>query len=395
MLVICEECGRKYRLDPNLIQHDEAWITCKVCKYRFTVRKPEPEPVKTVKEEETGDLLDFVPVEEVFEEEVPQTVEAAKGISDPVATDAVSAKKKALSGRLGLTAKFMLYLLIPFICIYAASSYYSLHKMNQMHDLTLSETSNIVWGIAKSSLKDKAKSVALQTQQYLYSHPDLKNEAFNRDIYFKKIALQKMGVTGYTFLYERPGADGIWRMWAHSDPKLVGIDLNQLRKPLGSAFSEFWKVLTGVENDTISQGFYTWMTPSGQTVNKYMVSVPVAGTPYVIAATTETEEFVRPIDVIEAKATLLSSQTRRANTVALLAGFLILGTIILLYGRNLTARVRHLADVADRICVGELDTDIKTSVQDEIGELGDAIARMRDSIKVSIERLRRRKKRAA
>lgn len=395
MLVICEECGRKYRLDPNLIQHDEAWITCKICKHRFAVRKPAPEPVKAVEEEETGDLLDFVPVEEVFEEEAPEAVEAVTNISEPMEADAVPGKKRALSGRLGLTAKFMLYLLIPFICIYAASSYYSLHKMNQMHNLTLSETSNVVWGIAKSSLKDKAKSVALQAQQYLYSHPDLKNEAFNRDIYFKKIALQKMGVTGYTFLYERPGADGIWRIWAHSDPKLVGIDLNQLRKPLGSTFSEFWEVLTGVKDDTISQGFYTWMTPSGQMVNKYMVSVPVAGTPYIIAATTETEEFVRPIDIIEAKATLLSSQTRRANTIALLAGFLILGTIILLYGRNLTARVRHLADVADRICVGELDTDIKTSVQDEIGELGDAIARMRDSIKVSIERLRRRKKRAA
>lgn len=389
MIVICEECGRKYHLDPNLIQNDQARITCKMCRHRFVVHKPLPEPAASM-EEKIGDLLDIVPVEEIMADEA-DTVQTDHSVSAAQAESGESASK---GFRLGLTAKFMFFLLLPFVVIYAASSYYSLYKMNQMHQLTLSETSTIVWRIAKLSLRDKAESVALQTRQYLYNHPDLKNSDFNRDIYFKKIAIQKMGLTGETFLYEMPGPDGIWRIWAHGEARLVGIDLKALQQSLGGGFGDFWKVLTSVNDGKVSEGFYNWVTPSGKSVEKYMVSIPVSGTPYVVAATSETEEFVHPIDVIKTKATQLSDQTRKANTIALLAGFLILGAIIYLYGRRLTARIRHLANVADRICIGELDTQVETSVPDELGELGSAIARMRDSIKVSIERLRRRRRAA-
>ncbi len=389
MIVICEECGRKYQLDPTLIRNDEVRVTCKTCRHRFTVHKPTPIRVDPA-DEEMGDLLDFVSVEEAHIE----NIESARTETLATAVQEMAVEAPGKKSHLGLTAKFMLFLLVPFVIIYAASSYFSLYKMKQMHQLTLSETSDIVWGIAKRSLNDKALSVALQIRQYLYSHPDLKNSEFNRDIYFKKIAIQKMGMTGETFLYELPGPDGIWRAWAHGDARLVGIDLKSLQQTLGIRFDDFWNNLTGVKNGNPSEGFYRWMTPSGEEVEKYMVSVPVSGTPYVVAAVTDTEEFVHPIDIIESKAAQLSDQTRKANTIALLAGFLILGAVIFLYGRSLTARIRHLADVADRICIGELDTEIRTSVHDEIGELSDAIARMRDSIKVSIDRLRRRRRSA-
>ncbi|MGD8251044.1 MAG: zinc-ribbon domain-containing protein [Desulfobacterales bacterium] len=389
MIIICEECGRKYHLDPTLIRNDEVWITCKTCRHRFTVQKPKPIRLEPV-EEEMGDLLDFVPVEEV-------DIEDGEGAHTQVFDTAVQEVAEEATGKknhLGLTAKFMLFVLVPFVLIYAASSYYSLYKMKQMHQLTLSETSDIIWGIAKRSLRDKAESVAVQTRQYLYSHPDLKNSAFNRDIYFKKIAIQKMGLTGETFIYELPGPDGIWRAWAHGDARLVGIDLGSLQQSLGTRFDDFWNILTGVKDGKPSEGFYRWMTGSDKEVEKYMVSVPVSGTPYVVAAVTDTDEFVRPIDLIESKAAQLSDQTRKANAIALLAGFLILGAVIFLYGRSLTARIRHLSDVADRICIGELDAEIRSSVHDELGELSNAIARMRDSIKVSIDRLRRRRRSA-
>ena len=45
----------------------------------------------------------------------------------------------------------------------------------------------------------------------------------------------------------------------------------------------------------------------------------------------------------------------------------------------------------ERISVGDLAAEIKTESRDEIGELAEAIARMQDSIRLSIERLRRRR----
>ena len=51
----------------------------------------------------------------------------------------------------------------------------------------------------------------------------------------------------------------------------------------------------------------------------------------------------------------------------------------------------HLTDTADRISVGELDAEIEIKSNDEIGELSEAIVRMQESIRLSIERLRKRR----
>jgi HAMP domain-containing protein len=391
MIIICEECGKKYNIDPNRMKNDNAWVTCKSCRHRFEVVKPRTDASES-SSDSVETLLAAVPVETSRESDAEAT--AGSGPSQTMPPRSAPAASGRQARKFGLTLKFLIFMLVPFVCIYAASSVYSLYKMRRMNDLAMSETTDIVWRVAKRSLRDKAESVALQARQYLYSHPDLKNDAFNRDIYFKKIANQKMGVTGYTFLYELPGPDGIWRIWAHVDPKLVGIDLKTLNVDQGKDFSDFWKVFTAVRDGAPSEGFYTWPSAKGKPIDKYMVAVPVTGTPYVVAATTDTKEFVRPIEIIEAKVTRLSGETGRTNMIALLAGFLLLGTIIVIYGRSLTARIRRLASVADRICVGELDARIEISANDEIGELENAIGRMRDSIKVSIERLRRRRRAA-
>ena len=60
-------------------------------------------------------------------------------------------------------------------------------------------------------------------------------------------------------------------------------------------------------------------------------------------------------------------------------------------GRALSRPIIKLTEAADRISVGELDMEIRTRRKDEIGDLAEAIARMQDSIRLSIERLRRRR----
>ena len=47
MIVICEECGKKYRIDPAKIPEKGARFKCKSCSNVITVSKPEgtsPEP---------------------------------------------------------------------------------------------------------------------------------------------------------------------------------------------------------------------------------------------------------------------------------------------------------------------------------------------------------------
>jgi HAMP domain-containing protein len=62
-----------------------------------------------------------------------------------------------------------------------------------------------------------------------------------------------------------------------------------------------------------------------------------------------------------------------------------------IYGYRLSKNIGKLTDAADRISVGELDVVIEIKSSDEIGALAEAISRMQDSLRFSIERLRRRR----
>ncbi len=59
--------------------------------------------------------------------------------------------------------------------------------------------------------------------------------------------------------------------------------------------------------------------------------------------------------------------------------------------RSLVRPIRKLTDAAERMSLGDLNVEIKPTSKDEIGKLTEAVARMQDSLRLSIERLRRRK----
>jgi HAMP domain-containing protein len=223
------------------------------------------------------------------------------------------------------------------------------------------------------------------------SHGDLLEENFNGNPGFKAIAVQKVGLTGYTALYELPGEDGVWRTWAHANAKIIGIDMKKLEKPLGENFPGFWTVYTGVKGRKESKGYYSWKDADGAFRDKYMVCTPIEGFPYVIAATTYLDEFTMPIKVMEARAEKSEKRSRLITFVIFGGTLLLIGLIVSIYGHRLTRRIRTLTEVADRISVGELDTEVNIKSKDELGDLAGAITRMQDSIRLSIERLRRRR----
>ena len=82
----------------------------------------------------------------------------------------------------------------------------------------------------------------------------------------------------------------------------------------------------------------------------------------------------------------------------LLYGGIVLGCSALLVllislsvARSLVRPLRELTDAADRISVGDLGVEIPVRSGDEIGALAEAISRLQESIRLSIERLRRRR----
>jgi HAMP domain-containing protein len=297
------------------------------------------------------------------------------------------------SYRIGLTGKFLLFTLTPLVIISVLSLLYSIDKMLTFQKSTIEASTHIVKGISEGMLRQIANTVSRQTRQYLFSHPDLKREDFNRDIYFKKVAIQRVGVTGNTSLYEIAGSDGVWRAWADIDAKIVGRDLTMLKERLGDHFDVYWNLLTGVKDGKIVSGYYHWPDDQGAFREKYMVCVPVEGTPYAVSASIYVDEITVPLMKIEERGNALATEMRNSNAVIMGGGLLLLGLILFLYGRGLTRKIHALSAWADRISLGELDLDkAPVTSNDELGELGVAIARMQDSIRLSVERLRKRRR---
>jgi HAMP domain-containing protein len=69
----------------------------------------------------------------------------------------------------------------------------------------------------------------------------------------------------------------------------------------------------------------------------------------------------------------------------------ITAVVVIFIAHNFTAPIVHLTQVADRISMGELDTQIGIDRGDEIGQLAEAIGRMQASLQATIERLRARR----
>ncbi len=385
MIVICEECGKKYRIDPSKIKGAAARFKCRVCTHMIMVSKPQDTPAA----DSAADLSITEAATESPDTGAPPAGPEIK--LDRSAGEHIPVKPARKSGLMNLRTKMLLlFFFVPLLLIIGASFLY-LWQFDKMAVLLTDESTKIVNQMAEDKIADLSTAVAIQCRLYLLAHPELNKEDFMNDMGFKTLAVQKVGLTGYTALYEMPDPDNIWRTWAHVNPKIIAIDMSTLKKPLGKNFPGFWKIYTGVKGGKRSQGYYTWQDKDGKFREKFMVCTPVAGTPFVVAATTYLDEFTGPVRQMETRAGLLTEKTRLITWAILGGTIFLIGIIVLIYGHRLTGKIKSLTDVAERISIGDLGIEIETKSRDEIGELAEAISRMQDSIRLSIERLRRRR----
>jgi HAMP domain-containing protein/DNA-directed RNA polymerase subunit RPC12/RpoP len=80
-----------------------------------------------------------------------------------------------------------------------------------------------------------------------------------------------------------------------------------------------------------------------------------------------------------------------ATSAALILGgaFLAALLVVLIFGLRLAGRVRTLADAALRISTGDLAAEVATGSCDELGILAEALARLRENLRRSRERISR------
>ncbi|MGE5256817.1 MAG: cache domain-containing protein [Hyphomicrobiales bacterium] len=178
----------------------------------------------------------------------------------------------------------------------------------------------------------------------------------------KHIASWKKGQTGFAFLVDEKGF-----VISHPSRQMVQKRENLNSQPLLAEFrKKGWTTLTTSFTDE-----------AGQPALGHVRSTPFG---WVLALQQEEHEMFDSLTLIQNFA------------LALLAITALLAAVIAWFSaRSLVTPIMKLTDAAERMSLGDLNVKIDVSSRDEIGLLAQAIARMQTSLRMAMERLRKKR----
>jgi methyl-accepting chemotaxis protein len=185
--------------------------------------------------------------------------------------------------------------------------------------------------------------------------------AMTRDEISRRVANWKQGKSGYAFMVDQNG-----KVVAHQLPDFVEQQKDLSKHPL---------VVAG---NAKKGGMVEFKDTNGQDTIGFANKTDLGWT---LATQQEKDE-----------AFVILKEAQQYAIILMGATFVIVLLIAYLASRAIVTPIRKLTDAANRISVGELGVEIENKSKDEIGDLAEAITRMQDSIRLSIERLRRRRR---
>jgi methyl-accepting chemotaxis protein len=434
MIINCLECGKKYRLDPAIIQGAEARFACKVCDHIIEVPRPDAADEPAMPPTQAVILDDQSPaVEELHHETEPEEIPS-----------------DTRSSGMGLTGKVILQMLVvslvPLIIFWGL--YF--HRTSQRVDRDIKELSQNI-----------ADGLVAQVDEWIDKNVRAIN-AFSRlpamvsmDRVQQEILLETLGQE-YPWVYLAFTTDIKGMNIARSDGKplkdysdrsyyknaiaqkglawqnLIGKTSKKpalvLATPIKNGEVVVGVLAIAMRIDAISKRIATWR--KGETGHAFLVDESGKVVAHQLEAYVQKQEDLSDYPLIQkfkngaeglqnftdadgkghvglAKATAYGwtlaiqqseaeaynvLQQEQQSALVLLAATVLFVILVAFYiGRRIATPIRELTDAADRISVGELDVKIDIKSKDEIAALGDAISRMQESIRLSLERLRRRR----
>jgi nitrogen fixation/metabolism regulation signal transduction histidine kinase len=296
--------------------------------------------------------------------------------------------------RLKLTHKISIVILllsfIPLIVVWWLSlntilimSEYTALGVKEMSNEIYNDTRTSLEELASELIKQKAIDVAKQIQIFIKHHPDLNISELEANEELQKIAVQRVGKTGYTAVHDRNGINHF-----HVNPKMVGFDLHNL----ADKFPDFWKILEKSLTEE-SFGYYKWEDADGKIRSKYIYCTPIEETDFSICATTYMDEFLEPMKKIEneiksssremiTKTKMMISQTQNIFLIICFVSIALILIITIIIPQTIVRPITKLRDVASEISKGNLDITIDIESKDEIGELAESFNRMTKELKL-------------
>ncbi|MFH2220352.1 MAG: cache domain-containing protein [Pseudomonadota bacterium] len=456
MIIICEECGKKYRIDPSKIKGREIKTKCKDCSHLIVVQKPTSPPEESPKEDIAIPAIPPEPEPEsdpAPESELERPVETMS--SEPSKTEKTVPKavhreySRPAKFRFGLTAKlFSMMIIVSLVPLGMFWGVTMKQTLDRMRNDTLKNINQVSIGMAKLVDEWLDKNVRIQKS---FANMD---DMISMDRYLQESLLENIR-QAYPPAYLSYTIDRNGMNVARNDNiPLENYSDTQYYKDIVGGRAVAWQVLiektskkpalvlavpikngdeivgvlaSALNLDELSKRIVTWDEDTGiaflvdkdgkvvahkndtyarerknltrhplitafRTGKRGAVSFSnTEGKPSLGYVRETAFGWILAIQQEEKEAFYISDQLM--SYAYLLLGVTVTFVFIIAWfsGRALSRPIIKLTETADRISVGELDVEIDTKRKDEIGDLAEAVARMQDSIRLSIERLRKRR----
>jgi len=447
MDIICDVCGKKYRVDETKMKGEKAKVKCKACDNIMVITKPAPEP---------ADEPSFPP--ELREPEISQAAQISeRPIERPAAQrqeheeipTPIYGGQKVRFGLFGKIITVMLIVsLLPFAIFWG---------------ITLRETNERIRTDTEAMMAQTAQGLSNQVNDWINNNVSILRTAAKLSEIVSMDGLQQKPVLEtiqkqypWMYLVFTVGTDGL-NIARSDDVPLKDYSDRQYYKDIMRGKNLSWQTLIGKTSkkpalvlavpiksddqtigvmaaamtvDDISKSIGTWKTgntgyaflvdekgfvvshPNRQYVAKRenLNSHPLIANYRKKGWTTITTRFktlngqpalghVRSnnygwaLALQQDESEVFSALNRVQKFALTLLGctILLVSVIAWFSARAIVTPVMKLTDAAERMSLGELNVKIDIKSRDEIGLLAQAIGRMQTSLRLAINRLRRKR----
>jgi serine phosphatase RsbU (regulator of sigma subunit) len=269
-------------------------------------------------------------------------------------------------------------------------SNYVLQSSTTVGNSAASDSTKALEALGAEILRQKATDVALQCRIFIDAHPGLSTQDLQSSREFQRIAVQPVGETGYTIVYDK--RTGIMRF--HINPRLINFDMHNWREKL----PDFWALFERSLDGTPAGGYYDWQDTDRKIRKKFMYMAPVEGTRFMVSATTYIDEFSRPANLtkkqIDESTRTINEQMNESITgirntfVALLVAMIfVVACISYFLSQMITDPIVALIRGVKALGRGDMEYQVVVKTGDELESLANSFNKMITDLKLHMEEL--------
>ncbi len=367
MEVVCENCGKKYNLNPKGLEGKRLVFKCRSCEGPIRVRVEGPPITGTPSPAAAAPSTPAAAASSLPGRPDP---EPAREDSTP---DAGSRKggPSAQTGTRGETGRgglFTLFMALPILIIIVSGLFYMI-QVGQRGYLHKSEGLDAARKMAAFLVTERARAAAGRCQVHLITHPELNTTNFHTDPVLRRLVLEKVGRKGFTFMYSVSKEGVPPKIWLSPSLDKYGSDLDEILAPFPpDQVDHVKRILQDVYNG-VNKEHGGGAVISGENKTRrelYLALSPVEGTRFGVFAFAYLDEIAPPLAGAGMEAPLSAGMKSAlvgivAGAILLLVAIARLGVTLQRLGARLPARAPNHGERDGS--TGEFDKSMKGSVK--------------------------------